>query len=145
MDLESADRRGPEETAGVLDQDVMNLRLAAAPPYRERLDPLWGESGRNFFVEELAAGLVGITLEGDGTVFEVGQEPARGAAVVVDDLSFGEADDGINDAAGIFQRLQAAVSASGGSNRGSAGVDVWERGGAHSLRHRAGWVVAGHG
>src|SRR5690242_89539 len=65
MDLEGADRGGPEETAGVLDQDVMNLRLAAAPPYRERLDPLWSESGRVFFVEELADGLVGLMLEVD--------------------------------------------------------------------------------
>src|SRR5207247_7733545 len=73
MQLQSRQIRQPRERAHVVDDDVVDLGLAAPSRHGEGLHPGGRKARRILLVEELASNSVGITLERHGPVFKCGR------------------------------------------------------------------------
>src|SRR5262245_63557 len=90
MDFEIGQISRPYERRQVVDDNVSNIPPAHAARDGESLDPFWSETRRIFFIKVLVRYAVGIALQGDRPIFQVGEKVFRDADVKVNNLTLPE-------------------------------------------------------
>ena len=90
MQLNRSQVRDPNQRRQVIAENVIHVTLIALAPDGYGLHPIRAMFGRILFEKRRLIDAIGVPLQREWLVFEMGNEDWRNPRVIIDDLAFGK-------------------------------------------------------